>query len=348
LSGRQPHDRQARQRVVVVLGPGRSGTSALTGALRPLSVDLGNRLKPALRKNAKGFFEDLDLLAINYRVHEALGLRANGSSLSPIDPSRWHEPVLAKLGQDAVRLIRDRFGASPLWGFKCGGVLRILPFWENVLRELDLDIFYLVAIRNPLSVSASRAKLDVFRGMQEKSDLELLAQIVPYFQRVLTRPFLVVDYDRTIADANREIRRIARLLQIDVSPQIDREIAAYVAGFLSSKLRHHATTLNDLAESERVNPLTRDAYLLLLRLATDGAEPLPAEFDAAWRRIEAGFGEMAPLLRHIDYLEAQLRRRGPWLKGLWWTIVQHLPVAATFGSINLGRSVGRRRIIRDT
>jgi hypothetical protein len=349
LSDRQQHDRgEARHRVAVVVGPGRSGTSATTGALRALSVDLGNRLKPALRKNAKGFFEDLDLLAINYRLHETLGLRPNGSSLSPIDPGRWHEPALAALRREAVQLIRLRFGASPLWGFKCGGVLRVLPFWEDVLRDLDLDIVYVVAIRNPLSVAASRAKLDVFRGVQEKSDLELLAQIVPYFRRVLARPFVVVDYDRMIADADREIRRMAQHLQVDISPEVEQQIRTYAASFLTSELRHHSTTLSDLAESAGVNPLTRDAYLLLLRLASDSVDSRSTDFEAEWRRIEAGFSDMAPLLRHIDHLEDQLRGRTPSLKGLWRTIVQHLPVAATLGSVKLGRSIARRQIVRDT
>ena len=51
----------ATPRAVVVLGPGRSGTSALTRAVATLGVDLGSNLKQGTSKNARGFFEDLDI-----------------------------------------------------------------------------------------------------------------------------------------------------------------------------------------------------------------------------------------------------------------------------------------------
>ena len=332
----------------MVVGPGRSGTSAVTAALGALSADLGDRLKPALRKNARGFFEDLDLLKINYRLHRVLGLRPNGSSVGPIDHHRWQDSELSQLRQDAMRMIRHRFGGSDLWGFKCGGVLRVLPFWESILENLDLDICYVVAIRNPLSVAGSRAKLDIYREAQEKSDLEWLAQIVPYFHRVVARPFVVIDYDNLVGDPDRELRRIARLLQIDVLPDIERQIHAYAVDFLTADLRHNRATLDDLARSQGVNPLTREAYLLLLRLANDDIEPQAGDFRAGWQEIERSFIDMAPLLRHIDYLEDRLRRRGPTLKGLWLTAVQHLPVAATLTGVGLWPRTKPRQVVSDS
>ena len=53
------------QKVVVVVGAGRSGTSTITRGLSALGIELGNNLKPGSAKNPKGFFEDLDILKIN-------------------------------------------------------------------------------------------------------------------------------------------------------------------------------------------------------------------------------------------------------------------------------------------
>ena len=61
----------AGQKAIVVLGPGRSGTSALTRAVAALGVELGGNLKAGTSKNARGFFEDLDILELNYDLHEA-------------------------------------------------------------------------------------------------------------------------------------------------------------------------------------------------------------------------------------------------------------------------------------
>ncbi|HTO82258.1 MAG TPA: hypothetical protein VMQ73_08485 [Methylomirabilota bacterium] len=346
---RQPSEPgRQRPRVAVVVGPGRSGTSALTGALRALSVDLGNNLKPALRKNAKGFFEDRDLLSVNHRLHRVLGLRATGTSVGPIEPQRWNDPVLSDLRQEAVQVIRDRFGSAPLWGFKCGGMIRVLPFWEDVLSELGLDIFYLVAIRNPLNMASSRAILDTYRGAQEKSDAEWLSQIVPYFQRILARPFIAVDYDHMVGDPTHELSRIARLLRIEVTPALEQQIRDYAAGFITPGLRHHRATLDELARDPNVNTLTRDAYGWLLRLASDSVDPQSPEFRADWQRIERSFTEMGPLLRHIDYLEDRLRRRGPTLKSVWGTVLQHLPVAATLIGGEPSRRPRMRRATQDS
>src|SRR5262245_25640620 len=161
-----------QQRAIVVLGPGRCGTSTLTRGLMAIGVELGNRLKPGMRKNPRGFFEDLDLLDINYRAHERLGLRRNGSSVGWISERAWRTADLAPLKTEAIAVIRGRFGNCPVWGFKVGGVMRILPFWQSVLDELGQGITYVLAIRHPISVARSRQRLDPRRGLQAKSDLE--------------------------------------------------------------------------------------------------------------------------------------------------------------------------------
>lgn len=339
---------KARRRVVVVVGPGRSGTSTLTGALRALSVDLGNNLKRARRKNARGFFEDLDLLDINHRLLTAVGLHSSGSSVGPIDPVRWNDPQVGRLHQEAVQLIRQRFGNSPLWGFKCGGMIRVLPFWENVLRELGFEINYLIAIRNPLNMATSRSQLDIYRGTQEKSDAEWLAQIIPHFSLIAEKPFLVVDYDQMVDDSGREVWRIGRLLGIEATPEMDKEVRAYAEGFVTGKLRHHRASLDDLARDPRMNPLTRDAYTWLLRMATDSVTVGDPAFRADWQRIERSFNEAGPLLRHIDFLENELRRRLPPLKTVVGTVLQHLPVAATLTGGAAAGNARQRRAAQDS
>ena len=47
------------QKVVIVVGAGRSGTSTITRGLSALGIELGDNLKPGSAKNPKGFFEDM-------------------------------------------------------------------------------------------------------------------------------------------------------------------------------------------------------------------------------------------------------------------------------------------------
>ena len=47
-----------KQTCILVLGMHRSGTSALTGVLQYLDIDLGSNLAGAAQDNKKGFFEN--------------------------------------------------------------------------------------------------------------------------------------------------------------------------------------------------------------------------------------------------------------------------------------------------
>ena len=153
-------------RAIVVLGAGRSGTSAITRGLQTLGVELGDQLRPGGGKNPTGFFEDESLMKINKRLRKALGLRAESVSL--IEPHQWQTPTVQAFEQEAKETIRRRFGAYSLWGYKYAGTLRLLPFWRMVFHSLDLDVRYVMAVRNPISVAQSRAKLNSAWHPREK------------------------------------------------------------------------------------------------------------------------------------------------------------------------------------
>ncbi|HLA78133.1 MAG TPA: sulfotransferase family protein, partial [Vicinamibacteria bacterium] len=79
---------------VVVLGMHRSGTSALTGLLGLLGVELGSNLHPANEFNQAGYFEHLDLLDVHERLFRALG-------------SSWDDPRPLPLGWPQVPAVQE-------------------------------------------------------------------------------------------------------------------------------------------------------------------------------------------------------------------------------------------------
>jgi len=295
-----------KQRVIVVLGAGRSGTSTITRGLQALGVELGGQLRPGGGKNPQGFFEDEGLLKLSKRLRAALGLRAESVSL--IQPHQWQTPTVRALAQEAQETIRRRFGRYSLWGYKYAGTLRMLPFWRAVFQELDVDVRYVMVVRNPISVARSRAQLNPRRGRQEKSDLEWLVNVVPYFHEVRERPFVVVDYDLVLTAAITQLERIATTLGLPLTAATKAGIQEYAKQFLHPNLRHSHFTEEDLINNTQVNSLTRDAYRWLYRLATDSVEPHSPEVWQEWERIEHAFTVQAPFLRYVDQLEAELRR----------------------------------------
>ena len=295
-----------RSRAVVVLGVGRSGTSAITRGLGALGVELGDKLRGATRlKNPTGFYEDTDLLRINKRLKRILDVR--GESVRLLEPDWWKQPAVEQLQADAVAIVRQRFGSCPLWGYKYARTLRFMPFWTNVFAAAAIDTRYLMAIRNPLSVARSRARLDPWRGTQEQSDLEWLVNVVPYFRQVRERPFVVTDFDLFMADPAAQLQRVARGLELPLTAEVQASVQAFGAEFLDPSLRHSRHGADDLDRDARVNDLTRTAYRWLYRLATDDVDPAAAAIWQDWQQIEEQVDALAPLLRHIDHVADNLR-----------------------------------------
>lgn len=290
---------------VVVLGAGRSGTSLVTRAVHAIGVDLGDRLRKGSGKNPTGFFEDRDLLEQMQRLKSLLGVR--GHSVRLIDPEEWSRPEVEALKAETAELIRRRFGGKPLWGFKHGRTIRFLPFWEDVFRRLDLDVRYVLALRNVLSVARSRGKMNPRRGTQEKSDLEWLVNVVPYFREAAKHPLTVLDYDRLLADAPAELRRVRGELDLPVGPGSDETICAFAEGFIRKDMRHTHFSLDDVIRGRGVHPLVRDAYRWLDLMAAGDVDARDRTFLQDWARIERGVEELRPVLRHVDQVETDLQ-----------------------------------------
>jgi hypothetical protein len=234
----------SRQRAVFVVGAGRSGTSAITRGVQALGVDLGDRLKQATAKNPTGFFEDAELVALSKRVRGVLDVRPETVRL--LTDREFSHADLAPLRRLALSIIERRFSGSPVWGFKYSHTLRLLPFWEGVFEEAGFAPAFVVAARSPLSVARSRAKLDPARGVQEKSDLEWLVAVVPYFRRMAAHPFVVVDYDLLMGDPQTQLERTARQLSLPLDDAARAGIREYSEAFLSGDRRHTQFSEEDL------------------------------------------------------------------------------------------------------
>ena len=113
-----------------------------------------------------------------------------------------------------MQTIEKRFARYPLWGFKYAQTLRMLPFWEQVAERAGIQLSFVVAARSPLSVARSRSKLDPLRGLQEKTDLEWLVNVVPYFRCLAAYPFAVVEYDLLMEDPRSQLMRVAERLGV--------------------------------------------------------------------------------------------------------------------------------------
>ena len=120
--------------IVVVAGMHRAGTSVVARGFAALGVDLGDRLMSAdVRMNARGFFEDLDVVAIDDALLAALS--ADWKSVALLDATDWGGGLLGRAARRRAARARRAHARAPPFGFKDPRVPRLLPFWQRVFAE---------------------------------------------------------------------------------------------------------------------------------------------------------------------------------------------------------------------
>ncbi|MBW2646293.1 MAG: hypothetical protein JRE23_08975 [Deltaproteobacteria bacterium] len=292
-------------KAVVVLGMHRSGTSVLTHALSVLGVYLGDQLISGRPDNPKGFFEDLDLNAFNEELLEAMHCRWD-SLFIPSVPAKLEE----QFRTSAAALIREHFGALALWGFKDPRVTRLLPFWQTVLFEIDVEPVYVLANRHPMSVAASLALRDAMpRGkalalwaLHQAAGLEVL----------LHHGGLVVDYDLMLEEPHVQLRRLGVFLGQPMETSTP-EVVTFASEFLEHGLRHaeHARDGSDLGDGD-LGKICRAIYVHLCawaKLEAHIPNSLVCEARILLEHVHNYFSVRMDWLEMVDTLQSRCDKR---------------------------------------
>ncbi len=254
-------------RVVCVLGMHRAGTSALTKALSALGVGLSENLAGPNAGNPKGHFEDMDIRILNDELLGSIGLEWHSLGLinaEELSISR-HQEIFEKVS----RILKSHTSRFPLWGFKDPRTARTLPFWQQVFERLDLPVVYVISIRNPLSVARSLQSRDSF-----PVSWSLMMWLHHYFTAFVHtegKPRLVVDYDLLLADPERQLQRIAALLNVNLDQCGKETRKEYSQGFLDRSLRHSAYSREETKMLTSLYPQLVEFYDRALVLAKDEA-----------------------------------------------------------------------------
>ncbi len=192
---------------VVVLGMHRSGTSAITNALRLLGFSLGRTgdLTAPRPANPEGNWEHLRLTRCNERILEAHG----GTWDEPPElPDGWAQGPKATSMIARLRAEFDEIYPAEGWLWKDPRACLTLPLW---LRVWDSTPVVVMVFRHPIAVARS---LEARNGFPQDHALSLWER---YNRRALADirnlPAVVRNYDGAFADP----RGFARGLRDDLA-----------------------------------------------------------------------------------------------------------------------------------
>ncbi|MFK7733832.1 MAG: glycosyltransferase, partial [Pseudomonadales bacterium] len=228
---------------LVVLGMHRSGTSALTGLLEHLGVDLGETLLETQPDNEKGFFENKFVVETNDAILEAVGSSWDDSFPLPDDWQSYFND--SRMAADISGFLKREFQSNHLSALKDPRLCRLLPYWLPLFAGAKVQPHFAIVARNPLEIAES---LHTRNGFSLEKSLLLWMQYMldaEAHTRHLPRGF--VHFDAILDSPKESIERLfnaADLPQPDPSATNEKALAS----FLDDKLRHHtadATALLD-------------------------------------------------------------------------------------------------------
>ncbi|MFQ2767582.1 rhamnan synthesis F family protein [Aeromonas caviae] len=287
-------DMNPKKRLVVVLGMHRSGTSAITRSLEALGVSLGSHLMPPVEgNNAKGFFEDIDINAINIEMLNAVG--SNWFFVSAISKQQKEQLFEQGFFLRAVELLREKFEHTDIFAFKDPRVAKLLPFWRDIFSHLGIEVSYVLALRNPLSVAQSLSKRDGF--LSTHSHWLWLSHVLESLHGSVDKPRLIVNFDNLIQSPRKELLRIAEICQLEID---DDKLKIYEESFLDHSLRHTIYADNDLMLDISCPQLVQDVYIRLASIASGESSLEEPHFENELANWILNFSSQKTTLKLID------------------------------------------------
>jgi len=290
-------------KVIGVLGMHRSGTSAFTGALHQLGVQLGKHLyPPQAGVNEKGFWEHGDIVDTHDDLLLALG--SFWDDILPL-PANWPEdPAAAPYRRKLIRLVRRDFAKATLWGLKDPRLCRLLPLWFDIFNAVGAAPAFVITVREPHEVAGSLARRNRFST--DKSLCLWLSHVLAAESTTRSYPRAFVRYDALLAEPEKILTNLAKSLAITWPRPVDAA-APGIQAFLSPQLRHHNAAETTPDDATPLAQLAGKVYDNLCDASQNDAAAVRGRFDALSQEWEAHIAGFDPLL--LEHLTQVTRER---------------------------------------
>ncbi|MFK8068050.1 MAG: rhamnan synthesis F family protein [Gammaproteobacteria bacterium] len=290
------------KKLIVVLGMHRSGTSALARGLEVLDIELGDNLQPGMADvNEKGFFEDNDIVSINEELF--INLQHDWSSLKTINWELIDTKSLNSIKLRATNLLEEKVQRVEMFAIKDPRTSILLPFWQEIFSDLKLNVKYLIAIRNPLSVAASLYRRDGFS--KEKSAYLWAKYLLEAIQETRGLPRVIVDYDNLMNSPAHELKRIRKATNIN-SVLNKEKLKEFETNFLEDNLRNSQFNIADLKKDSCIPSFVVGFYEVLFKVSSEENSQNDNVVEKALQKVTVLLNEMSQSLFCQPDLEQEI------------------------------------------
>lgn len=255
---------------ILVVGPPRSGTSAVANAISELGVYFGDPAKfvdPERQIHNPIFFELESLNRINDEIFHYFHKTWSDFDWLP-DRSDYSDYVCSRFQATISDFIQAEFGNAEVIGLKDPRFCYTLPLWEAVLTSLGFEIIYVLVRRSASAVFESNRKVN---HHSRATNFRLVTQSHFLAARfVQSRPNVSIFYEELLQAPAGPIRQICQAANLPM----DHIPAA--SAVLNKNLQHHTPSKEasykyfpGIVDAKEIAPEEYDRYREIYLAATE-------------------------------------------------------------------------------
>ncbi|MFC0442669.1 glycosyltransferase [Aeromonas media] len=224
------------KKLLVVLGMHRSGTSLLSRSLAVLGASHGAAANHAAADNPKGFWEDADVVAFNDGLLADLGL--GWFDVTKISSDLFLGDHWQSKRAEAKALMIAKLVDTHVFALKDPRLCRLLPFWRPIWEELELDVRYLLCLREPEGVMQSLKHRNQFApGYAAALWFRYTSDALVHLDQ--NNPALLLTYEKMLLEPQASLRLAADHCGAKIDTKARDE---FVDTFISPDLNHGVVT----------------------------------------------------------------------------------------------------------
>lgn len=306
---------RGERRVVIVVGPGRSGTSTVAGALAKSGLEVPGRAISGNATNPSGFFEPRWVVDFHKELLERSRVATMDTSPDAVD--RAAETAEAPAVRTALReWLAERLEEQGRLVVKDPRTVWFTDLWVETARELGVEPGFVTMLRHPAEVSASREKY-YSKGERGKSRADDIRRIAGWTNVALMAeqvtkgsPRSFVRYTDLITDWRSVLATLGRDLTLTFEPGVDTSPHP-VDDFIDPSLHRVHVDWEDIDIPVALRDVAEETWRTLAGL-TDGEDRQAAEarIDLVRSSYQELVDDALALNGHaIRRLEATARRQ---------------------------------------
>jgi hypothetical protein len=301
--GQQTADRQASTKplLLMVAGPGRSGTSAVTGALSQLGVHVPPPLVDWNRSNKRGFFESRWVVDFQRKVLN----RAHTYEFDA-DPraiARIAEVADPKTRQQLTDWLKDAAKGHQQLVIKDPRSVWLHELWIESVDTCGLSISYLTMLRHPTEVAGSRSTYYGTASDERQARDYAISKVAGWINvsllnerqtRGQSRVYL--RYTDLLSDWRTALGGVRDRVGLEFNADLEPGKPNPVDDFISPELHRIRTGWDELDVPAELKQIAEEVWAACERLADEGGDAdVAATFDALAERYDRLYRDAAAI-----------------------------------------------------